>query len=154
MMDFCNETSKLHPDVHFITVGDVRCQLLEDAMEGNITKLSGNLPMRISMALTSLVDLVIAPDTGVIHAAGCYYTPKICLLGHNTIECITKYFINDYSLEANSKFAPCSPCLFLVYDITIQCPLGDKFQASLCMENGISPERVYEQFKKVYLAKS
>lgn len=150
MMDFCNETSKLHPDVHFITVGDVKCQLLEDAIDCNVTKLSGEIPMRTSMALTSMVDLVICPDTGIIHAAGAYNTPKIGLLGHNTKECITKHFANDYSLESDEKLAPCSPCLYLVYDIKLQCPLGTKFGASLCMESGITPERVYEQFKKVY----
>jgi ADP-heptose:LPS heptosyltransferase len=50
------------------------------------------------MALTKFVDLVISPDTGVLHASGCYDTPKIGLLGHTTIENITKYFKNDYSI--------------------------------------------------------
>jgi len=156
IMDFCNETGKRHPNVHFITVGDIKCEVLEDIEtpdHDNFTKLSGKISMRQSMALTSMVDLVIAPDTGIIHAAGCYDTPKICILGHNTIECITKHFTNDYSLEADEKLAPCAPCLFLIYDRKMQCPLGEKFGASLCMEAGVSPERVYEQFRKVYDAK-
>ena len=42
------------------------------------------------MILTKLVDLVISPDTGVLHASGAFDTPKIGLLGHTTIENITK----------------------------------------------------------------
>lgn len=150
MMDFCNEVSKEMPDVHFITVGDVRCQILEDSMEGNITKLSGNISMRQSMALTSMVDLVICPDTGIAHAAGCYDTPKLVLLGHNTIECITKHFTNDYSIEADQKKAPCAPCLYLIYNMKMQCPLNPVTQSSVCMADGISLERVKERFKEIH----
>lgn len=150
IMDLCNQISKDYQDVHFITVGDVKCQLLEDSMEGNMTKLSGNIPMRISMALTSIVDLVISPDTGLLHASGCYSTPKIGLLGHNTIECITKYFDNDYSIEADRKLAPCSPCLFLIYNMKLQCPLNPTTQSSICMADGIQPETVYKRFTEVY----
>lgn len=147
-----------YPDVHIITVGDLKCKIIEPVIEGRVTNLSGEIPMRISMALTGLVDLVIAPDTGIIHAAGCYDTPKICLLGHNTIECITKHFTNDYSIEADSTAAPCSPCLFLVYNIKLQCPIDDSPHdqstgAVWCMAYGIPMEQVYERFKQVYKEK-
>ena len=147
----CELICKEYPDVHIITVGDLKCQLIEPVIEGRITNLSGLVPMRTSMALTGLVDLVIAPDTGIIHAAGCYDTPKICLLGHNTKECITKHFSNDYSIEADPSLSPCAPCLFLIYDMKLQCPVGEKYGASLCMENGIPLETVYNRFKEVYV---
>ena len=151
IMDFCNLVQKEHPSVHFITVGDIKCQLLEDAIDDvNITKLSGNIPMRISMALTGLVDLVIAPDTGIIHASGCYNTPKIGIFGHTTIEMISKYFTNDYSLEADEKLAPCSPCSFLIYDMRQQCPLNPQTQSSICLADGQPIERLYNRFKEVY----
>jgi len=150
MMDLCNQMCKDFQELHLITVGDVRCQLLEDSMEGNITKLSGNIPMRTSMALTGLVDMVIAPDTGIIHAAGCYDTPKICLLGHNTKECITKHFKNDYSIEADQSLSPCAPCLFLIYDMKLQCPLNPVTGSSICMADGLPIQRVYDHFRVVY----
>lgn len=155
-MDLCNEIGKNYPDVHFITVGDVKCQLLEDIETPNctnITKLSGNIPMRESMALTSMVDLVISPDTGLLHAAGCYDTPKIGLLGHNTIECITKHFSNDYSIEADEKLAPCSPCLYMIYNMKMQCPLNPDTNSSVCMADGITLQMVYDRFVKVYNAR-
>lgn len=148
--DFAYRLCKDYPDVHIITVGDEVCRLIEPELEGRITNLCGKIPMRMSMELTGLVDLVIAPDTGIIHASGCYDTPKICLLGHNTIEGITKHFINDYSIEADTNLAPCAPCLYLIYDMKMQCPLNIETQSSVCMADGIPLQKVLEQFGKVY----
>lgn len=149
--DFCLKLCADYPDVHIITVGDEKCRLIEPELEGRITNLSGKIPMRMSMELTGLVDLVIAPDTGIIHAAGCYDTPKICILGHNTIEGITKHFVNDYSIESDEKLAPCSPCLFLVYDKNMQCPTVEECGgAVLCMAKGLPMATVYSKFQEVY----
>ena len=155
MMDLCNKIMDDYPDAQIITVGDLKCQILEDAIDDkNVTKLSGKITMRMSMALTSIVDLVISPDTGLLHASGCFDTPKIGLLGHNTIECITKYFINDFSIESNEKLAPCSPCLYLIYDMKQQCPLNPITRSSVCMADGIPLDKVYTKFKEVYNARS
>jgi len=150
MESLAHKICEQYPDIHIITVGDEKCRLIEPEIEGRITNLSGKIPMRISMALTGLVDLVIAPDTGIIHAAGCYDTPKICLLGHNTKECITKHFTNDYSVEADSALAPCAPCLFLIYDMKLQCPLSLQTGGSICMTDGIPMQKVFEKFEEVY----
>lgn len=135
--------------VHVITVGEEKCQLIEPQGEG-ITNLSGKIPMRISMCLTSLVDCVISPDTGLLHAAGCYDTPKIGLLGHNTREVITKHFTNDYSVEADEEKAECAPCFKLIYDMKIQCPRDESTMGAMCMSSGIEMGLVYERFKEVY----
>lgn len=149
--ELCNKIVENYKDVHIINVGDERCRLIEpDPIENVIVNLSGRIPMRMSMELTGLVDLVIAPDTGIIHASGCYDTPKICLLGHNTIECITKHFSNDYSIEADEKLAPCAPCLFLIYNMKMQCPINIHTGGSICMSDGIPMEKVYERFETVY----
>jgi len=144
----CKKILTVYPQAHIITVGDERCQLIEPLMDG-VTNLSGKIPMRISMALTSVVDLVICPDTGLIHAAGCYDTPKICLLGHNLKEQITKHFINDYSVEADQKLAPCAPCLSLIYDIKLQCPIHRETGAVFCMGAGIPMESVFKKVVEV-----
>jgi len=134
------ELLKNFENIHIITTGDERCQLLESVEDKQITNLSGRIPARIAMCLTQFVDLVISPDTGMLHASGCYETPKIGLLGHTTRTNITKYFINDYSLEAQ---AACSPCFRLIYDHEIQCPRDFITHAAWCMSEGISPERLY-----------
>lgn len=140
-----------YPDVHIITVGDEKCRLIEPELPGRITNLSGRIPMRMAMELTGLVNLVIAPDTGLIHATGCYDTPKICLLGHNTKEGITKHFNNDYSIEADPELSPCAPCLFLVYNAKLQCPTDQETGGAVyCMAKGIPLEAVYQRFERVY----
>ena len=136
-------------DIHFITVGDELCQLLE--IEGkDVTNLAGKIPIRLSMALTGLVDLVVSPDTGLLHASGQYDTPKIGILGHTTIENITKHFKNDYSIEADERSCECAPCFRLIYEVSIQCPQDPVSKAAWCMSHGQSPERLFNRIKEVY----
>jgi ADP-heptose:LPS heptosyltransferase len=136
------------PGVHFITVGDERCKFLEMIDDTNVTNLSGEIDIREAMCLTKYVQLVVSPDTGILHASGCYDTPKIGLLGHTTKENITKYFKNDYSIEAKCA---CAPCFRLIYgDHSWQCPVDPVTHASWCMSVGLDPKRVYEQIESVY----
>ena len=144
--DFSYRLCDEFPNVHIITVGDEKCRLIEPERVGRITNFCGKITMREAMALTECVQLVIAPDTGIIHAAGCFDTPKVCLLGHNTKECITKYFKNDFSLEADPVLAPCAPCFYLIYNMKLQCPIAEH-TGSYCMENGLPLDRVYNHVK-------
>ena len=137
-------------DAHIITVGDLACKIIESCESGKITNLAGEVGIRTSLALTEMVDLVISPDTGVLHAAGCYATPKIGLLGHTTKENITKYFENDYSVESNPFLAECSPCFRMIYKMKQQCPVDPHTGGSYCMSKGLLPEVVFEQVRQVY----
>ena len=134
-----------YKDIHFITVGDLKCKIIE-SFDGSITNLSGDVSMRMSMCLTGQVDLVISPDTGVLHSSGQFTTPKIGLLGHTTIENITKHFKNDYSLEADCA---CAPCFRLIYDHSWQCPYDKITGGAWCMSHGITPERLADRIKEV-----
>jgi len=140
------EILKNHENVHIITTGDEKCQLLESITDENITNLSGKIPVRIALCLTQFVDLVVSPDTGVLHAAGCYSTPKVGLLGHTTRTNITKHFINDYSIEAECA---CAPCMRLIYDHSIQCPRDLISGAAWCQAYGIPPEKLYKRISEV-----
>lgn len=140
------ELLKNYENIHVITTGDERCQMLESVEDLQITNLSGRIPARIAMRMTGLVDLVVSPDTGVLHASGCFSVPKIGLLGHTTRENITKYFVGDYSLEADCA---CAPCMRLIYDHEIQCPRDFVTHAAWCMSNGLPPERVYGRIVEV-----
>lgn len=135
---------KVYPDIHIIQTGGEGCQLIESNKEG-ITNLSGKTSPRISFLLTKYADLLISPDTGVLHASGCFDTPKIGLLGHTTKENITKYFKNDYSIESQCD---CAPCFYLIYDPRVQCPLDPISGASWCMA-GIEPELLFDRVKQV-----
>lgn len=144
------EVIKKYPNVNFITTGDERCQLLENIghqlPNENFTELSGKVGIRTSLLLTKYVDLVISTDTSILHASGCYDTPKIGLLGHSTKENITAHFKNDFSIEAK---VDCAPCFYLIYDHQIQCPLQPLTQTPWCLAEGIAPEQVFDNIVKV-----
>jgi len=140
---------KKYEDLHIITIGGEKCQIIETLEDERITPLAGKLSFRESMVLTKLVDLVISPDTGVLHAAGAFSTPKIGILGHTTIENITKYFENDYSLEADTEECECSPCYRLIYDHKIQCPIDNLTGACWCMAKGQPANRLLKRITEV-----
>ena len=136
--------------IQIITIGDERCQILEyNDNHPNITRLSGKTTFRESMLLTKYADLVVSPDTGILHASGAFSTPKIGILGHTTRENITKYFENDYSLEPIPEECECAPCHKLIYDNKLQCPVENLSGASWCMHHAQPPERLYKQIRKV-----
>jgi ADP-heptose:LPS heptosyltransferase len=144
------EVINKNPYVHFITVGDKKCQILGNYNDflpkENVTELAGEISMRQSCILTSMVDLVVAPDTGVLHASGCFETPKIGLLGHTTRTNITKHFKSDFSLESE---CPCAPCFYLIYNHNIQCPLDFVSHAPWCMAIGMNGEKLRDRILEV-----
>lgn len=140
-----------YPDLGVITVGDVSCKIMEYGVDSDrLYKRSGMFKIRESLLFTKYVDLVIAPDTGVLHGSGCYDTPKIGLLGHVSLENTTKYYKNNYSLEAN---VACSPCDRLIFDANLQCPVEPIFGSCWCMGIGLSKERVQARIEEVLNAK-
>jgi ADP-heptose:LPS heptosyltransferase len=141
------ELIKNYSNIHIISVGDEKCQIIEPWVEktDKFTNLSGRITFRESIALTKVVDLVVAPDTGLLHASGAFDTPKIGILGHTTIENVTKHFRNDFSLEADQNLCECSPCFRLIYDHKLQCPIDVNTHASWCMSHGQPVQRLYER---------
>ncbi len=141
---------KKHKDLKVILVGGNTCKILECAFPNHnrIIKQCGEYTFRQSSLLSKYVDLVVSPDTGFLHTAGCWETPKIGLLTHTTIENITKHFVNDFSIQSE---APCSPCFRLISDAEKQCPIEDSVaRPTLCMgKDAMSPERVLAKIEEV-----
>ncbi len=130
-------------DVIFVTTGDETCKILEQGLiHDRVIHKSGVWSFRQSMIACKSASLVIAPDTGLIHASGCFDTPKICMLGHTTKENITKHFKNDKSIEAS---VPCSPCFRLIYNLKEQCPTDVESCAAFCMSDGIDPNLIIKR---------
>lgn len=132
-----------HADIRIVTVGDKACQILEMGSDHpRLLRRSGVWSFRTSaLVATRYCDLVVSPDTGLLHAAGTSAVDKVGLLGHTTRENITKHFLNDYSLEANAE---CAPCMRLILNGSVQCPLEPTTGAVWCMGMGLDPERVFE----------
>lgn len=147
------ELVKKYSNIHFITIGDEKCKILEFNSDGRIkdctTNLSGEVDFRTTMALTKVVDLVVAPDTGALHCAGAWDTPKVGILGHTTRENITKYFINDESLNADETLSECAPCQRIIYDHKLQCPVDHLTGAAWCMAYGQPAKRMFNHIENV-----
>lgn len=138
------------PGTEFITVGDESCQILEYNLAGmdNVLCTSGIWSIRQSIHATKYANLIISPDTGLLHGSGCYDTPKIGLLTSTSKENITKHFKNDYSIEAEG--VGCSPCFYLIHDADTQCPL-DENRACLCMSKGHNVANITDRVLEVFL---
>ena len=114
-----------HKDAWIYTVGDYVSKLLTFQHERVVNTMHTEISFREAMILAKYGDLVIGPETGLMLAAGCFKTPKICLLTHSGKSQLTKYWDNDYSMQAECE---CSPCHLLhKYKTTWQdvCELDD-----------------------------
>lgn len=156
--DVALEFLNRHQDAITITVGDDICRLIEwdhrDAnglMSGRAMKKAAVWDIRSSLLITKWVDLVISPETGVLNAAGCYDTPKIGFLTHSNKTNLTKYFANDYSMQAKIE---CSPCHRMIYvqNAATDCPHLDLGEGAwLCACAGaFDPNEVYRRMENVY----
>lgn len=135
------------PGSMFITVGDDICSILEDELKGaRIINKCGKWNMRQTAIACKNAAMVIAPETGVLHISGCFDTPKLGLITHTTKECLTKYFVNDYSIEAKVS---CAPCFRLIYDAKVQCPIDPISKLPWCAGIGFNPDEIADKIIEV-----
>lgn len=139
--------TRKYSNIVFITTGDEVCQILEQDFVNNpqVKCQSGN-PIRKAMILTKYADCVVGPDTGIMHAAGCYDTPKIMLMSCNTEENISKYWKNQVTLHGECD---CYPCHRLIYNAQ-GCVLDKELETPKCMVT-LRPEFVFRAIEKEYL---
>ena len=142
-----------YPDVVFITIGDDKCEILEQALRHErVIHKSNKWSFREAMCMVKHAYALVCPDTGILHSSGAWDKPKIGLLTCTSITNITKYFTNDYSLEAD---VPCAPCYRLIYSADMQCPVdkdknGEGLCAPFCNAYGISPITISDIIKHIF----
>ena len=148
--DVALEFLRTHKDAMTITVGDDMCRLIEWDHERALKK-SAIWDIRSTLLITKWVDLVISPETGVLNASGCYPTPKIGFLTHSNKTNLTKYFSNDFSMQADIE---CSPCHRMIYleNARTDCPHMDLGEGAwLCACAGaFDPRKVLERMERIY----
>ena len=131
--EIMNDVFKVHKDMILFTVGDVLCELIE--YQWNVPYMvpkSARWSIREAMLASKYCDLVVATDTGMLHAAGAWDVPKIILFGHNTPEVISKHFKGEVTTMEST--VNCAPCHRLIYDSQLQCPRSEMLGAGcLCM---------------------
>lgn len=141
--------NSLHDDIHFITVGDESCQILETLLKtiSNVTPMSGRWNIRQSVLACEYASCVVSPDTGLLHGAGAFQTPKIALLTATSAKNICDTFPNMFPIE--SKGVSCAPCFCLIYDADSQCNLGAN-KMPLCMAKGIPVSEIIKEFNFIH----
>jgi ADP-heptose:LPS heptosyltransferase len=146
-----------HPNLAVVIVGDlpVGPKDLSEQSGGRVCSRIGHWSFRQSALATYYADVVLTPDTGILHAAGCYKTPKVGVIGHNTLNNLTKHFVNDFSVAADRDLVPCAPCHKVIQSPKKQCPIalipcgdGTFAESAWCMRFGLDPARVVSRLEE------
>ena len=133
-----DDVYKVHNDIVLITVGDVVCELIDHSYEISspyVVPMSAKWSIRESMLASKYCDLVIGTDTGMMHAAGAWETPKMLLLGHNDANTVSRHFKGE--VIPIQSTVNCSPCHRLIYNSQIQCPRYEPIGAGCICMTGI-----------------
>lgn len=99
-------------------------------------------PLRTSLTLALVADLVITPDTGVAWAVAFEDMPKIVMVSHASAENITKHWINTTTLHADANRVPCWPCHRL-HDDPSTCVTNKEGNGAACISD-ISVEKLVQ----------
>lgn len=123
-----------------------------------ILPTAGRMSLRDAFALTTVVDLVVGPESALINTAACFDTPKIVFLSHSSETNLCKYWRNYTALVPEG--VSCYPCNQLHYSlnscclITIQEPtpngMKDGWTGPVCAGAGVSPQRVLDALDTYY----
>lgn len=146
------------PEILVVTTGDIQAtSMLTFEDKRRIVNFGYyQKPIMTSMALASIADLVIGPETAMLNAAGCFDTPKICMLTHSSKQNLTSTWKNDFSLQSATYCSPCHILSRFSYLWKTKCPLSLDILANYgaeipaCVAEGFPIETMVEQVMKVY----
>ncbi len=83
--------------------------------------LVGKCNLRESIALTSLADMVLSNDSGMMHVAGAFERPQVAVFGPTDVK-------STFPLNPQAKTlqhaVPCSPCKHRICPIGHDCMVG------------------------------
>lgn len=143
----CEVFLSLHEDAVIFLTGHYVDKLLV-WQHPRVKDLVDNWTLRQVLCSIKYMDLVVAPETGILNAAGCYDVPKIALLSHSSEENLTKYFKNCTNLHADVE---CYPCHRLIYG-RAECPLDPITVGPICMSK-LPAKRILDAMEYWYYHK-
>ena len=138
------------PEARFVMVGDEFCRILEGGWESEsrVRMESGRLTIRQTLALASVADCVVGPETGVLNAVAFDEAiGKVVLLSHSSTENLTKHWKNTVALTPPQSVA-CYPCHRLHYTDEF-CNVHPEVGAAMCAFE-INPQRVAEGIRRIH----
>ncbi|MFC1714859.1 glycosyltransferase family 9 protein [Candidatus Poribacteria bacterium] len=141
-----------YPQVYVIGLGDIENRLTWDRRlhGGRFINLGDSVSFRQAYILTSILDCLVAPETGImVFAQAWAHVPKIMLSTHTYGYHITFDNSTNHSTPETviiQSEAECSPC----YNIVFDCMHDGDNPWTLCMGK-ISPEKVIAAIDNVIL---
>jgi len=123
------------------------CEHLADLKGPRITNFIDKLDIKESVALISLLDVVISPDTGIYHVAAALQRKALVIFGNIHPNTRTTYYPTVTSLypgKEGEKICNPWPC----WDVPFVCQLEPGTWGSKCMRL-FTPERIFEALKEM-----
>ena len=74
-----------------------------------LIRTDGVWPIRGTMTLAQLCDVVVGPETGVLNSVAMEPVPKVCLLSHSSAANLTDDWVNVRSVTPPEGSTPCYP---------------------------------------------
>lgn len=98
------------------------------------------LPIRRSIAVATISDCVVGPETGILNAVGMHTVPKVLLLSHSTHDNLSRDWLNVSPIHSETA---CGPCHIMHKDWSL-CPRSADTMAALCASK-IHPQIVVDK---------
>ena len=138
------------PHAHVVLVGGPECKILEYGWENEprVRCTSGELQLREVLTLSTMCDMVIGPETGVLNCVAFESMPKVLFLSHSSHENLPKHWVNTEAVA--SQVTKCYPCHQLHYDHAV-CPQDPETRAAQCQAD-IPAADVWVAIQRAYTA--
>ncbi len=107
-----------------------------------IINLAGGYSIREVAAIIQKVDLIIAPDSGLMHFGGHFNKPTIALFGGSDYLCRTKYYSTVYPISKGRTVCEQYPC----WSHSYYCPRN--INPAPCMQ-AIKAEDIFEIVRQI-----
>jgi hypothetical protein len=110
-----------------------------------LTNFIDRLTIRDMIATCSLMDAMIVPNTGTLHAAGSLGVKTLVVEGNNDPKTFVNIYPSATAITPDSKELPCVPC----GDQRRTCGLRPRQFGADCMQL-LTPERIFKAFRSFY----
>ena len=107
-----------------------------------VINLAGGYNIREVASIVKNLDLLITPDSGILHFGGHFKIPTIAIFGGSDPSCRLKYYNTIYSICNGNKYCDQWPC----WSHSYVCPKG--VVPSPCI-SAIKAEEVFEMVKQL-----
>lgn len=143
---YLDATLRKYPkSIHYIFTQDANLKAQIPNDKRVIDGFEASVPVRDSIKLCRIADLVIGPESFLTNAAGAFDTPEILFFSHSAPENLSKYYENCFNVIPLPQVT-CHPCYLIqinfqhIYD-PLKRGVAREFERS-CRE--WNPDFIYE----------